>query len=244
VTALQTCKEDEVASILRRLRETQDPTAVATQLEGGDLLLQLHVAPETKFRFSFPYRRDMPRALLTPDNPYLNSVLYESALISPSTESSATLSSVERLHRQYVKPFTAARIADTRLGTVNVARWTNVCADNGIMRHLLHIYLLSEYQLFPPFHKDYFLNDMVLGSNRFCTSLLVNAVLALACVSTRPLNPQPRTIEKLFTLTESTRSNTIYYYRAAIWSFLTVRSIGTRRRFLTNFLPRPGGSGT
>ncbi|EJP70441.1 nitrate assimilation regulatory protein nirA [Beauveria bassiana ARSEF 2860] len=181
VTALQTCKDDEVAAILRRLRETQDATAVATQLEGGDLLLQLHVAPETTFRFSFPYCRDMPRALLRPDNPYLGSVLYESAFTSASNQSSAMISRIERLQPQYVKPYTAALIADTRLGTVNVARWTNVCADNAILRHLLHIYLLSEYQLFPPFHKDYFINDMVLGSTRFCTSLLVNAVLALAC---------------------------------------------------------------
>ncbi|KAM3479772.1 hypothetical protein MY5147_001545 [Beauveria neobassiana] len=181
VTALQTCKDDEVAAILRRLRETQDATAVATQLEGGDLLLQLHVAPETKFRFSLPYCRDMPRALLRPDNPYLGSMLYESAFTSASNQSSAMISRIERLQPQYVKPYTAALIADTRLGTVNVARWTNVCADNAILRHLLHIYLLSEYQLFPPFHKDYFINDMVLGSTRFCTSLLVNAVLALAC---------------------------------------------------------------
>ncbi|KAM0667663.1 hypothetical protein ACQRIU_003528 [Beauveria bassiana] len=126
VTALQTCKENEIAAILRRLRETQDATAVTTQLEGGDLLLQLHVAPETKFRFSFPYCRDMPRALLTPDNPYLGSVLYESAFISTSNQTSAMMSRIERLQPQYVKPYTAARIADTRLGTVNVARWTNI----------------------------------------------------------------------------------------------------------------------
>ncbi|KAM3493384.1 hypothetical protein MY3957_003297 [Beauveria namnaoensis] len=203
VTALQTCKENEIAAILRRLRETQDATAVATQLEGGDLLLQLHVAPETKFRFSFPYCRDMPRALLTPDNPYLGSVLYESAFISTSNQTSAMMSRIERLQPQYVKPYTAARIADTRLGTVNVARWTNVCADNAILRHLLHIYLLSEYQLFPPFHKDYFINDMVLGSTRFCTSLLVNAVLALACVSTLSCIPQHPHIQKLSPLPSS-----------------------------------------
>ncbi|EJP61513.1 nitrate assimilation regulatory protein nirA [Beauveria bassiana ARSEF 2860] len=54
VTALQTFKEDEAAAILRRLRESQDPMAVATQLEGGALLLQLRVAPRQSFASVYP----------------------------------------------------------------------------------------------------------------------------------------------------------------------------------------------
>lgn len=99
------------------------------------------------------------------------------------------IAQVERLQPQYLKPFAAARIADPRLGKVDVARWTTVCTDNDLMRDLLHIYLLSDYQIFPFFHKDYFLDDMLSGSTRFCSSLLVNAVLAHACVSNHPLSP-------------------------------------------------------
>lgn len=51
------------------------------------------------------------------------------------------------------------------------------------MRDLLHLYLLHEYHWLTCFPKDHFLDDMLSESERFCSSLLVNAVLAQACVS-------------------------------------------------------------
>jgi hypothetical protein len=181
VTALQTREEKEVSAIVQRLRQSQDPDAIAKQLEGSDLLLQLHVAPETKFRFSFPYSRDMPRVLLTCDNPYLTAMIYESSFAGPSTHSSATVSRNEKSQPHYLKPYATATIADSRVATMDVARWTNACADNHLMKSLVHTYLFSDYQIFPSFHKDYFLDDMLSGNTRFCSSLLVNAVLAHAC---------------------------------------------------------------
>ncbi|KAJ6784657.1 hypothetical protein PWT90_03220 [Aphanocladium album] len=45
IVALQTRDDSMVATIVLHLRDAQDPDAVAKQLEGGDLLLQLHVRP-------------------------------------------------------------------------------------------------------------------------------------------------------------------------------------------------------
>ena len=50
----------------------------------------------------------------------------------------------------------------------------------------MRAYFLQEYDWFTFFQKDYFLDDMVGGSDVFCSSLLVNAVPAVGCVSYRP----------------------------------------------------------
>jgi hypothetical protein len=51
------------------------------------------------------------------------------------------------------------------------------------MRTLIRAYSLHEYDWFSFFHKDYFLDDMPVGSNTFCSPLLVNTILAVGCVS-------------------------------------------------------------
>ncbi|KAJ6782478.1 hypothetical protein PWT90_07884 [Aphanocladium album] len=165
ISALQTRDDSDVATIVRRLRAIQDPEAVAKQLEGGDVLLQLHVRPETKFRFTFPFLRDMPRALRTPDNVYLKSPLFESAFLAPDhgAVAEAAISKVEQ-QPQFFRPYAVAQIADLRINAADVSHWTSVSTDNRLMRILLHAYLLTEYQ-----------------GPRFCSSLLVNAVLAHAC---------------------------------------------------------------
>jgi hypothetical protein len=148
----------------------------------GDILLQLHVEPETRYRFVFPYKTQMPASLQSPNNPYLQSLLYETTF-SQSFPSSTD----EKYRPQYLRPLLAAKIVDPRLDSVKPSMWTNVCTDDNLMRAILRTYLLSEYDRFTIFHKDHFLDDMAKGSNRFCSPLLVNAVFAIACVRVIPL---------------------------------------------------------
>jgi hypothetical protein len=51
------------------------------------------------------------------------------------------------------------------------------------MRDLLRTYFLREHMWFIYLNKTLFLEDMAAGSEDLCSSLLVNAVLAFACVS-------------------------------------------------------------
>jgi hypothetical protein len=46
--------------------------------------------------------------------------------------------------------------------------------------HLLELYFLHGYHFFTFFHKDLFLKDLKSGERRFCSPLLVNAILASA----------------------------------------------------------------
>lgn len=76
--------------------------------------------------------------------------------------------------------------------------WTSVTTDAALMQHLLALYFCWEYPTFASFSKEHFLKDFQKLRNRYCSPILVNALLALGCrFSTQPntrANPNdPRT---------------------------------------------------
>ncbi|KAI1635250.1 nitrogen assimilation transcription factor nirA [Biscogniauxia mediterranea] len=76
--------------------------------------------------------------------------------------------------------------------------WTVVTGDAGLVQHLLALYFCWEYPTFASLSKEHFLKDFLSGRHRYCSPILVNALLALGCrFSTQPntrANPsEPRT---------------------------------------------------
>ncbi|KAI1102430.1 nitrogen assimilation transcription factor nirA [Jackrogersella minutella] len=76
--------------------------------------------------------------------------------------------------------------------------WTTVTADSGLVSHLLALYFCWEYPTFASLSKEHFMKDFLNGRGRYCSPILVNALLALGCrFSTQPntrANPNdPRT---------------------------------------------------
>lgn len=72
---------DEALEIFRRIKAGHDVQAILDHVRDGNLLLQLHLMPETRLRYEFPYRPHMPIFLRKEnDNPYLDSLVYESSL--------------------------------------------------------------------------------------------------------------------------------------------------------------------
>ncbi|KAK5245285.1 hypothetical protein LTS06_009291, partial [Exophiala xenobiotica] len=59
------------------------------------------------------------------------------------------------------------------------AAWTNATNDDNLVQHLISLYFSWEYPVFASLSKEHFLLDFHSGSERFCSSLLVNAMLAL-----------------------------------------------------------------
>jgi len=57
--------------------------------------------------------------------------------------------------------------------------WTDVTTDDFLVEHLLALYFCWEYPTFASFSKEHFLLDYNSGNERFCSSLLVNAILAI-----------------------------------------------------------------
>ncbi|RKF59746.1 Nitrogen assimilation transcription factor nirA [Erysiphe neolycopersici] len=59
--------------------------------------------------------------------------------------------------------------------------WTTLSSDKTWINHLLMLYFCWEYPIFAPLSKDHFLKDFKNGNRRYCSSLLVNSILAAAC---------------------------------------------------------------
>lgn len=60
-------------------------------------------------------------------------------------------------------------------------RWTNVTPNIEFVNHIMALYFCWEYPTFASLNKEHFLDDYRTGSTRYCSSLLVNTILALGC---------------------------------------------------------------
>ncbi|EXL64809.1 hypothetical protein FOPG_18946 [Fusarium oxysporum f. sp. conglutinans race 2 54008] len=67
--------------------------------------------------------------------------------------------------------------------------WTAITSDSILIQHLLALYFCWEYPTFASLSKEHFLQDFQEGRNRYCSPILVNALLALGCrFSTQPMS--------------------------------------------------------
>ncbi|KEY72460.1 hypothetical protein S7711_05135 [Stachybotrys chartarum IBT 7711] len=176
--ALQSRPDADAAKIFQSIRDGNDPESVTRYIEAGDLLQQMKLVPQTHRGFIFPYRSQMPAYLMTPDNDYLNTLAHEWPRVS-GTRHTFMLEDTQPV--QYLMPYGAAELVEPRIDRCVPSRWTAVSSDDNLMREILRAYFLYEYSSVPCFQKDLFLDDMLAGTGRFCTSLLVNAVLAHGC---------------------------------------------------------------
>lgn len=192
---LKSAPEQDSREILSRLRQGTDVESLVSHATDGNLLLQLSVIPETRYRYEFPYISTMPVSLVTNDNPYLQSHIYEAAamyassgrsVIPSQSQPSLKTNSVQQAHKTYgtvyQKPFHVATVVEPRLSQVKVSYWTSVCQDDELMRNLLSVWFHCEYQFTAAVQKDLFLEDMAAQREEFCSSLLVNIMLGYACV--------------------------------------------------------------
>jgi hypothetical protein len=79
---------------------------------------------------------------------------------------------------------------DPRLGTAR--SWTKVTSDAQILASILSAWTTREYYYYHYLDRDVFLDDMAAGRSEFCSELLVNALLASACVGLLPPPPFPQ----------------------------------------------------
>ncbi|KAK9857273.1 hypothetical protein MYU51_020547 [Penicillium brevicompactum] len=75
------------------------------------------------------------------------------------------------------------RITDIPVFQVPAKPWTSVTADDAFVSHLISLYFTWQQPTFMWVDRDPFLSDMKAGKlgSRFCSPLLVNILLAVAC---------------------------------------------------------------
>jgi hypothetical protein len=177
---------EEAADIFRRLRAGASVEALMQHVKSANLLLQLSVTPQTRYRYSMSGILDIPDILKTANNPYMGSIVYRMKSNSewPSSSSAPNPGpGISDYRAIYDAPYHTARLTNVDIDAAIPSKWTNVTADDQVLRELLRCYFKTSYVFFPYFHKDCFLQDMVSGRRRFCSSLLVNSILAAGCVS-------------------------------------------------------------
>ncbi|KAH7168016.1 hypothetical protein DER46DRAFT_683243 [Fusarium sp. MPI-SDFR-AT-0072] len=181
--AIQTRPRSEALEIVRRIQAGVNAETLMRQLSSADLLLQVQLEPETRSRYQFIYSPLMPTYLQTDDNPFMRSLIHEWSTRDDIVSIASPVFTESDLgyRAQYLRPHHAATIVDSRLDATVPSKWTTVDVSDDTMTELIRAYFLQEYDWFTFFHKDYFLDDMINGSNTFCSSLLVNVVLAVGC---------------------------------------------------------------
>jgi hypothetical protein len=114
--SLKELPEKAAQDVLRRLRSGDDLATILNHVKMGDILLQLAVMPETRLRYVFPYRSEMPEEYIG-DNPYLESLIYEAASLYSPAQRVAPAETASSSHasdlgvKEYTRCFCAASIA-------------------------------------------------------------------------------------------------------------------------------------
>ncbi|KAF2131022.1 hypothetical protein P153DRAFT_384239 [Dothidotthia symphoricarpi CBS 119687] len=180
---LRTRPPATVNEIVRRVRDGVDAQTVVRHVRDGDLITQLSLQPDTRCRFTLPFAVDIRPLFTRTPNIYLNSRLFQSLFEDTASDSQQSLNRHASQSNLYNVPYHAALIVDARLRSpaLRPSRWTSVSSDDAFLKKLLEVYFQFEYPFFSFFHKDIFLDDMIAGSEDYCSGLLVNAILATAC---------------------------------------------------------------
>ncbi|KAH7205502.1 hypothetical protein BKA60DRAFT_578446 [Fusarium oxysporum] len=169
----------EGTDILRRIQSGHDVESILDHIQRADILKQAHVVPDHYYQYEFPYRREMPSFLIQEGNQYLDSWLYKYSLSETRIQDSDNPPTEYPII--YEAPYHAAEMVEPRLDHIDARKWTCIIDDNSLLRKLLETYFMTEYTFYPAFQKNYFLEDMAAGRSKYCSSLLVHAVLASAC---------------------------------------------------------------
>jgi hypothetical protein len=98
-----------------------------------------------------------------------------------STNESAVQSARGRGQQQVFGPSYTDQDPHTSRHGVPGSTWTEVTSDIHLVEHLMALYFCWEYPTFASLSKEHFLSDFRAGRSRYCSSLLVNAMLSLGC---------------------------------------------------------------
>ena len=104
--------------------------------------------------------------------------------IAEEDDSSEQLSPISPKTKQQ-RVLDVRRLADLPIHHVPAAPWTDVTGDNDLVSHLISVWWAWHLPVYCYMDRDLFIKDMQSGKIEasFCSPFLVNAVLAMACVS-------------------------------------------------------------
>ena len=206
---LRSRPETEAVEILRRLRSSSDVSSVLRFINDGDLIIQNFSRSHDVHDVNMASSRSTLQVELAMRYPnvYLLNLLEwwnkgkekVPAVWSPdqvARQRSSNLSSTKEPMPSDAKDIPSydrtlakdlARFPDGRLLKAKCNHWTSVINDDNLFRTLISVYLTWAHPSYTIFDKDCFLDDLVSRKTRFCSPMLVNAILSYSFVSEGPL---------------------------------------------------------
>lgn len=80
----------------------------------------------------------------------------------------------------------AQQYCDKRLARLKISYWTESPISDEFAARVLSNFLVCDYPVHACFDADLFISDLIELNDEFCSSLLVSAVMSIACVSVYP----------------------------------------------------------
>ena len=80
-------------------------------------------------------------------------------------------------------PALPPRYCDARLAMLDMSVWTTIPIPNDLAAAAISLYLQTDHPLLGFFDADVFLEDLLEGRSRYCSTLLVSSLLFWALVS-------------------------------------------------------------
>lgn len=153
MASLRSLPESESVSLLHSLRSEASPDVLAASLR-SNVRLPHSFAPQT-------LEADFAQQMQTPTN-------------STFDTSPLTLSREDSFDD-------GQRYSNSAQGGETPAAWFRTPQDAEFVEHLLNLYFCWVHPFHHFFSRDHFLHDMGRGRTEFCSAMLVNALLSLAC---------------------------------------------------------------
>lgn len=152
VASLRTLPEAESLSLLHNLRNDADAEALASTLR-NNVKLPPSFAPQT----------------------------LEGDFAQQMSSASPTSGAASRRASRKSSTDDSREFSDSTTPTETPEMWFRVPQDVEFVEHLLNLYFSWVHPFHQLFSRDHFLSDMSRGRLDFCSTILVNAVMAVAC---------------------------------------------------------------
>ncbi|KAF5664799.1 nitrogen assimilation transcription factor nirA [Fusarium heterosporum] len=94
---------------------------------------------------------------------------------------------------------------DPRLEVLKILQWTSVPIPDLLAAQVIYFYLVNEHPVLAFFDADLLIRDIVTGGRRFCSPLLVSALLAWSCASFSQFEPRALPLSIAFLQEAKTR---------------------------------------
>jgi len=196
IQRLRTLPENEAIELLRRLRSTNDLESVLSSAAGNasnqyrpsDIETARAHSPPTdsriEFELSVKYRIVYPPHTFRHPIHDMHTLLQQPALPLSHLDGRPIHEAVEPGFRDLPAsgPNLAQKYYDERLNRLEVSHWTSVAIADDFVASVLSNYLELNHPVLGLFDAGLFVRDLTNLQHNFCSTFLVNATLAFACV--------------------------------------------------------------